>query len=52
MDKKFVKKNREQKWKEKDNKRTKHIAYSLTINKKTIQRLANKHARKNFNLLI
>jgi hypothetical protein len=45
MDKEIIKKL-------KNNKRTKHIAYSLTINEKTIQRLVNKHARTNFNLPI
>lgn len=52
MDKKIIKKIRESKRKEKDNKRIKHIAYSLTINEKTTQRLVNKHARTNFNLPI
>jgi aminoglycoside N3'-acetyltransferase len=51
MDKE-IKKIRAQKKKEKDNKRTKHIAYSLTVNGKKTQRLANKHARTNFNLSI
>jgi hypothetical protein len=52
MDKEIIKKIREKKRKEKDNKITKHIAFSLTINEKITQRLANKHARTNFNLPI